>query len=70
MDLEEIRKTYVVYENEEEEDELEDEENPFENMEDPNFDLEYVAKVLNYKSQLIPSQMVGILNYKNPYNIR
>ena len=35
-------------------------------MDDPNFDSEYVAKVLNYKSQLVPSQTVGIISYKNP----
>lgn len=46
------------------------EDDPLEHMEDPNFDQEYVAKVLNYKSQLVPSKMVGIISYKNPYKIR
>jgi hypothetical protein len=70
MDLEEIRKTYVVYENEHEEEEIEDDENHFENMDDPNFDLEYVAKVLSYKTQLAPSKMVAMINYRNPNDIR
>lgn len=58
----------MIYEPED--DEIPHEDDPLEHMEDPNFDQEYVAKVLNYKSQLVPSTMVGILSYKDPHKVR
>ena len=70
MDLDDIRKTYVVYEDEQNEDVLDEEGTNMDQMDDPNFDLEYVAKVLSYKTQLQHSQTVGIISYKNPNKIR
>ena len=70
MNLDDIRKTYVVYEDEQNEDVLEGEGSKIDQMDDPNFDMEYVAKVLSYKTQLQHSQTVGIISYRDPNKIR
>jgi hypothetical protein len=70
MDLEELRKTYQVYDKDPDEEAAEEHSDMPENMEDPQFDLEYVAKVLDYKSHLVTSKTVGIISYRNPYDIR
>lgn len=70
MDLEEIRKTYQVYDKDFDEEPNEEQEDMPQNMDDPHFDLEYVAKVLDYKSHLVTSKVVGIISYRNPYDIR
>lgn len=60
----------MVYEGDAQDEASEDQGNFLENMDDPQFDLEYVAKVLDYKNHLAKTQMVGIISYRNPYDIR
>ena len=70
-----MRKTFEVIDGQEEKENILGAENISQSdfdqsCKEPNFDIEYVAKVLGYKDEIQKSSFVGMIDYRDPCALR